>query len=437
MAIIYVRSTDGSDSDNGSTWALAKATLAGAGAIDAAGDTVYVSQNHAESSASLVQPPWNGTAAAPIRIICADDSAEPPTQAATGASVTTTGASDISLTFGSFFYHGITFNCGTGTGSRTLTLGTAGANARIVFESCNFNLVATGSSGQILLNGTFARNCGFSFSNAGQFIQVSSFLPEIRGGSILAGSTSPTFVFNVTGCHDFLCEGFDFSNCSAGVNLVNSNAATAVLRVRLRNCKLPASWSGALVNNVSTMHINSVVEMINCSAGAVNYAYRRQTALGSVAHETTIVKSGGASDGVTPISWKLVSLSPVFPSTALESENLYAYNSTVGGSVTATVEIVTDGVTLKDDEIWLDVEYLGSSSQPLATNARDRKSDPVASGVNQSTSSVTWTTTGLASPVKQKLEVTFTPQMAGYVIARVLLAKPSTTVYVDPTLTLA
>ena len=37
MAVLYVRSTDGDDADNGSTWALAKATLAGAFAAAAEG----------------------------------------------------------------------------------------------------------------------------------------------------------------------------------------------------------------------------------------------------------------------------------------------------------------------------------------------------------------------------------------------------------------
>ena len=54
MATIYVRSTDGNNADNGSTWALAKATIAGAAAIDAAGDTVFVSDAHAESTAGAV-----------------------------------------------------------------------------------------------------------------------------------------------------------------------------------------------------------------------------------------------------------------------------------------------------------------------------------------------------------------------------------------------
>lgn len=42
MAIFYVNSITGNNSNNGSTWALAKATLAGANTAASAGDTIYV-----------------------------------------------------------------------------------------------------------------------------------------------------------------------------------------------------------------------------------------------------------------------------------------------------------------------------------------------------------------------------------------------------------
>src|SRR3990167_9027284 len=92
MATLYVRSTDGSDADTGATWALAKASLAGAFAAASAGDTIYVSQVHAETQASAMTLTSPGTAASPVRVLCVNDAAEPPTALATTATVTTTGA---------------------------------------------------------------------------------------------------------------------------------------------------------------------------------------------------------------------------------------------------------------------------------------------------------------------------------------------------------
>lgn len=105
--------------------------------------------------------------------------------------------------------------------------------------------------------------------------------------------------------------------------------------------------------------------------------------------------------------------------------------------MTATIEVITDNVTLTDGECWLEIQYLGTSGVPLGSFLSDAKADVLATAANQTTSSETWTTTGLTTPVKQYLRVTFTPQEKGFVHAVVKLAKASTTVYVCPKLALA
>ncbi len=108
MADLYVRSTDGSDSDNGTTWALAKATLTGVAAIDAAGDRIFVSQAHAESTGSAVTLAFAGTPANPVKLICGDDAAAPPTAVATTATATATTTNGMTVQ-GSIDAYGITF----------------------------------------------------------------------------------------------------------------------------------------------------------------------------------------------------------------------------------------------------------------------------------------------------------------------------------------
>lgn len=437
MSIIYVRSTDGSDSDNGSTWALAKATLAGAAAIDAAGDTIYVSQVHAETTASTVTFAWAGTLASPTKVIGANDGAEPPTATSNAPTFTTTGG-NIGLGTGSVYYRGIGFICNTGAAGTSIGVGGAGITR---FESCQFFLSNTNagsiSTGAVSTSTRVVfESCDFKFNIAGHKISVSGDV-QIKGGSFLSGGTSPTTVFDFNNLGSLTVTGFDFSNCAAGVILVSTVGAgtTIPYRARFIDCKLPASWSGSPQS--SAVNSGAVVEMINCSAGAVNYAYWRQTFGGDIKHETTIVKGSGASDGTTPLSWKCVSnANAIYPLIGLESEDIYAWNNTVGSSVTATVEIVTDNVTLKNNEAYLELFYLSSTSAPIATRINNEVADVLTTAVNQSTSTVTWTTTGLTTPVKQKLSVTFTPQMVGFIVGRVVLIKPSTTVYVDPVLTL-
>jgi len=451
VATFYLRSTDGSDSDDGSTWALAKATATGVGsASTTAGDTTYLSPVHAESTASSITINFRSGSTTPWRFVCADDSANPPTAVATGANITTTGTASITFNTGGdgnggyAYAYGVTFNAGTGAGISSINIGsTSGSGSTFSFlEKCNFNLLGTASSalinigsGGAYLNARLV-DCTFSFGATGQHIKASG-TTRIHGGSIAAGSSAITTVFEVqNGSLEVI--GCDLSHAATAASLVNPNAGsnTTVSYARLVGCKLPASWSGNLVT--TTPNGFNYAEMINCDAGATNYRYWRETQFGSIKHETTIVRSGGASDGTTPLSWKLASNTrPRFPNELLESQDILAWNDTVGSSVTATVEIVTDNVTLNDDEAFLQVFYYGSSSTPLATRISDAKADILASASAQTTSSATWTTTGLGTPVKQKLSVTFTPQMKGFVIARVMLAKASTTVYVDPVLTLA
>lgn len=175
--------------------------------------------------------------------------------------------------------------------------------------------------------------------------------------------------------------------------------------------------------------------MYNCDSGDTNYRIWTEALAGSVVSETTIVRSGGASDGTTSLSWKMVSnANAEYPLLQLESPEIVRWNETTGSSITVTVETITDNVTLTDDECWLEVQYLGTSGFPLGTFISDAKADVLATAANQTTSSETWTTTGLTTPVKQKLSVSFTPQEKGFIHAVVKLARASTTVYVCPKL---
>lgn len=116
--------------------------------------------------------------------------------------------------------------------------------------------------------------------------------------------------------------------------------------------------------------------------------------------------------------------------------DIIGLNNTTGSSVTVTVHIVTDNVTLTDQEIWLEVEHLGTSGFPLAVlvDDADAITDRLLAGAasNQATSTEAWTTTGIGTPVYQKLEVSVTPQEKGPIRCRVMLAKASTTVRVCP-----
>lgn len=447
MADIYVRSTDGSDTDNGSTWALAKATLAGAIAIAVAGDRILISQAHAESSSSSLTYVFPGTLAAPNQVLCVNDAAQPPTSLATGASITTTGATQVAVQ-GNVFVHGLTFNCGSGSSSLTpgFNVHAVVADAAQVYEDCTWHFVRT-HSGNTFSVGTMnsghegvsltVRRGTFRFTNTGQVFSFSNGNVRVERGSFDAATTTPSVLFRgAIGNHKsrLLVQGLDCTNLGTSIDLVQ-NVGSGSDWV-LRNCKLPPSWAGSLV--AGTKQAGSRVEMHNCDSGDTSYRLWVEPYAGSIKSETTIVRTGGASDGTTPLSWRMTTgTAAIYPLLVLSSPELVRWNETLGGAITVGVEVVHDaqgagsGGAFQDDELWLDVQYLGTSGFPISSFVSDAKASVLASAADQTTSTEVWTTTGLTTPVKQRLSVTFTPQEKGYIHARVMLAKASKTVYID------
>jgi hypothetical protein len=439
--------TPGSGGD-GLSWANAELTAAEVDAVDTAGDRWLFDYRHSESTAGAVTLTVAGTLAAPSQLLSVTQTGAAGISSLTaGAIIATTGASNIAV-LNSVYVYGITFNVGSGVANASFVPGVSGtANAVQTYDSCNFDLVASGSGCRVCTLSTATlnvrpnrlvwNNCGVRFAAAGQGIAHIQGGFEWRGGSVLSGGTSPTVLFPDGGgtngrTNTALLDGVDLSNCAAGVNLVG--VGTTHRAFTLRNCKLPSSWSGSLTSG--TLSILDRIVMLNCASGDINYALWVEDYAGSIKHETTLVKTGGASDGTTSLSWVMASSADAeYPAVVLRSPEIQKWNETTGSAITVTVDFLHDSVTnLQDDEIWLEVEYLGTSGFPLALFADDAAADVVATPADQATSAATWTTTGMANPNEQKLSVTFTPQEKGLIIARVCVGLASKTVYVDPVL---
>lgn len=446
MADKYVRSTDGNNADDGSTWALAEADLHTPTWV--AGDRIFVSQVHAQSTAGTITIALAGTVASPTQLLCANDAAEPPTALATTGTVATTGATSITVT-GSAYIYGLTITAGSGVSNSNLFLAAAADNVQ-TFEQCVLESGSTGSSGFTVTFGVGSSTRGaeailidtdIKLNHVNSYISVVNGILRWKGGALLGSAISQKIIsFGSTGRGgNAEIDGVDLSNAAATVDLVA--AGTGVFRAVFRNCKLPASWSGDLC---TTFYPGVQVEMYNCDSGDTNYRLWIENNAGSVKHETTIVRTGGASDGTTAQAWKITTGADAeYPAVVIRTPEIVAWNDTTGSSVTATVEIVHDsqgagsGSKFQDDEIWLEVMYLGTSGVPLGSWIRDCKADVLAAAANQADSTETWTTTGLTTPVKQKLSVTFTAQEKGFVHARVVMAKASKTCYVCPKMTVA
>lgn len=443
MSNYYVRSAAAGAAD-GTTWADAYTTLAAAISGKTNADTIWVANDHAETQATamtLTLPTAPG-----MKILCVNTNVtEPPTGLATTATVTTTSASNIDL-IGFAYFYGIIFSAGSGASSASITLGASAVAAGLVFDSCKFSLAATSAGNRIhigVTNSTGADdmlvdliNPVFLFSATGHTILLKNSIIRISGMTIDGSGSTPTTLFtNNSGAPTtVLVEASDLSG-EVFTNLV-SVAGLTQGDITFRNCKMPAFTS--VVTGTNPGPGGTIVRMHNCDSADTNYRFAEHSYLGSVVNEQTLVRTGGASDGTTAMSFEMVSSSGTLLFHPLVSPEIVQWNDTTGSAKTVTVEILHDSATaLTDAEIWIEVIYLGTSGFPQGTIISDRATDVFATPANQTSSSETWTTTGMANPNKQKLAVTFTPQEKGYFVAQVHLAKGSYTVYVDPLLTVS
>jgi hypothetical protein len=320
--------------------------------------------------------------------------------------------------------------------------GSGAVAQNIVFSSCNLRIIATGTTSRIYLGSSTrdlfigAVNSTIRLSQTAQRVLVRGWV-DWQGGSYDATTAVPTSLFNTEpayGCQATF-RGVDLSTMSGTLVLAGNND---LMRYKFQNCRLHASTTAKTATAIIGPGAGQVI-LDNCDDGDTNYIMHHDKYQGTIDTETTIKRTGGASDGTTGFCWKMVTLATgptwMWP---LESPPIVIWNESTGSALTATVEIVHDSVTnIQDDEIWAEVEYLGTSGYTNSSVATDSMATIIATPADQADSSETWTTTGLTNPNTQKLTVAFTPQEKGPVVIRVMVAKASQTVYVCPKVTVA
>jgi len=440
MADRYVKHT-GSNTSPYDTWAKAATTLATAVTGSAAGDTIYVSSAHSVTGLASQTITGLGTSNNPLKIISVSDAAEPPVTVQAGASESTTLSGNYQIS--PFAYvEGIAISIGTLSNSPNIFLLGASGDQNTVYKSCTFALTSIGGGSRIRFQAAATSvttrcsttDCAFLLGNNTQQGIALGGDCTISGGTVSGPANYTTGVFQ-TPSQGRACfaaiDGVDMSGIGSASNLVSS--LTAPMSVKISSSRLPAGWTGILF--AGTRDAGQRVSMYNCDNADTNYRLWIEAYSGAIRDETTIVRTGGASDGDTPISWRMTTNASSNELTApLRADPIASWCDTTGSSVTVTVEVMTDGVTMTDAEAWVDVEYLGTSGFPLSASISDKRATVLTTPANQTSSSETWTTTGLTTPVKQKLSVTFTPQEVGFIYATVRLAKPGTTMYVCPKL---
>jgi hypothetical protein len=432
VANVYVRS-GAAGAGTGADWANAYTTLAAAFTAKSAGDVFYVSEDHAETQASAMTCTSPGTNASPCFVYCVNHSGSVPPVSAdlrATATVTTTGANALSL-MGSVYFYGIIFSAASGAVSSNFSI--AGAGAWQKYENCALRI--GGTSGGNFLVGTASSeiewlNTTVQVGAVGSTIFIRGSRFEWKGpSSSVTGATIPTTLITPSSAGYIFIEGVDLSAVGSGKTLFGASSNISDVRI-LKDCRINASVTVAAT---PTGVPGARLDLIRCDSGAVNYRSERSDYLGAETTETTIVLTGGASDGTTTIARKIVTTANAKPGLPFKAMPLVIWNDTAGSSVTVTVQgIWGGGAVPNNDDIWMDAEYLGNASYPLGSLATCGKADLLAAGSGLASGTGTWG----GSTTKFSLAVTITPQMKGPITCYIRAGKASSTFYIDPKITL-
>jgi hypothetical protein len=408
-----------------------------------AGDRLFVSSDHSETQTAAT---LYGTGAATAgwnsgQMLSVNRAGSvPPVTAdlAAGATViVTTGALTLEAAF-PVYYFGLTIS-NTGTGSIVFNNATSKTH---LLDSCQLYLNSTNAAQRITCNtanGVVLYNSTMRFGSASQQVTAANIagailhLTWLATASAIAGATIPTTLFNPSagGVILLTARGVDLSAIAG--TLVNVGATGC--KYLFDSCRIASGvvrYNPAVITTGNTVDL---VELVNCYDGA-NILNEKYSPAGTVTTERTITLASGATDDVGTFSHKMVSGTNVDKVVQpLDGFWLDVEYQTTGSSKTATVEIISSA-SLNNDEISLWLQYQGTAGSPVASVGSTGPGSVLGTPSALATSTATWNSSP-ATPVKQQLSVTFVPQLAGRVRGQVRLGKPSSTVYINPVITIS
>lgn len=393
-----------------------------------AGNNFAVASNHAETQSGSFTLTSPGTASACCNVYCISNTTtlSSPTLA-TSATISGTGSSIIA-TAGYWYMNGVSLIAGTSSGLGDIQLCYASGSSQF-FENYTFNLNNTNTSSFFGWNignnePTYFSfvNCTHIFGSTSQSIMMGNGRALIVNGTIAQSGSVPSSLIkmNTTG-GIITIKDTDLSAITGSI--VNTNGLAS--DIYLQNCKL-ASGVSIVTGGLSGLGY-ATIHMANCDNGTTNYRYYYQNANGTVIQETTIIRSGGASNGTTGISWNITTSANASFTQPFVSEDIEIWNSATGSPITVTFYI-TSNTALSNNQFWAEVEYLGTSGNPLGAFINGRMT-PLANPTGLTSDTSTW---GGSTTYKYKCTLTLIPGMAGPVKARFYTAVASATIYVDP-----
>lgn len=351
------------------------------------GDTVLFANNHAETQSTAdISSGGAGSAGAPVQMVSIDSAGN----YSAGASVTTTTTRAIALNPAAADWWGWTFNCGTGATTAGISVGGTGTIFQR-FVNCALNkLGTTAASNAFNINNdtaggtTVFENTTVQFGNTGDRMlpRAGTFIWRNTPSAIQGGTVPPT-LFTTGSFSLHLYSGVDFSALTTAVFSGGSN-----LVMSLTDCKFAA---GAAAITAATNPNAGQVSSVASDSAAKEFAQTFNDRTGGLVTETTLVRTGGASDAVTAFSHKITTLATANWSVPSYGIPFAYWNTTIGASVTLTVYGILSAAALpNNDDVWIDGQFFGTAGSTLASGVTTTKASPVAANAAVTASTQAW-----------------------------------------------
>lgn len=416
----------GGDNSDGSTWAKAYTSIVNASVLGAAaGAEIWIASDHVEQKkgTSFNIAFTNGSYAQPIKLISvkrADDSYE--TMATGGGIIETQGVND------DITMNGYLVCCGLKLVAADVLFWSS-TDKGVMYLDCYLDAVDNMIGGQQSVGRFY--NCTISARD--QFYIIIGENIEIRACTFTNAYSSGIFVVT-SAPRTVLIED---TNLSSEADIITGLSNVGCGNITFRRCTFASAF---VLSDSAVQWPCGFVLVESCIAGtstdSILGMQRLMTYYGDTYAETTTYRSGGASDGTTAYSWKMVSNANAAEyATPLRSPPITRWLS--AGSQTLTLNINHEAVggggsgDLQNDEFWIEV-HSGNESTPASSLGRMQTTLPATIFTTPSdltNNSETWES---AKSVKQHVSVTVDPEEAGPVTIYACLGKPSVTVYVDP-----
>lgn len=351
---------------------------------EVAGNTTFVSASHAETQAAALTMTSPGAAGTPNAVYCVLNApaTTPPGSAdvTTGALITTTGNNSITLN-GSYYWSGITQNCGTGAVTADITF----AQTYQRLDNCalaKLGTTANLTAFQTTPNQTVVdlRDTTLQFGAVGDsfYIAASAFYWR-NTASALAGAVFPTDLFKGNYNRTAILEGVDLSAMGSGKTLCAAIGTPG--RITFIDCKFGASVTVAATPTIE----GEIVNVVSSDSSGTTYNNQSYQYQGTLIPSTSIVRTGGAAlpgpSTTTPIAWNISTTANAGWLRPFESPASWINNPTTGSPINVIIYGVWFGAALpNNDQVWHDVEYYGSASSPLASLGTGTKANGLASG---------------------------------------------------------